>query len=166
MKSCIFAGSFDPFTIGHLDIVKRAAHLFDKVHIVILYNPGKNAAMFSVDERVELIQDAVSDVKNVTVSQFDGLLVNYCRLVGAKFIVRGIRSGSDVEYEHMLEAVNKKLDDSIETVYMLSKPEYAHISSSLVRQLIELKIGIEDMIPNANHNIIKERTQNDGRTAR
>lgn len=165
MKTCVFAGSFDPFTVGHLDVVKRAARLFDKAYVTVLYNPGKDRAMFSVEERVKLIQDAVSDIENVAVSQFSGLLVDYCRSIGASCIVRGIRSGSDVEYEHMLEAVNKKLDDSIETLYMLSKPEYAHMSSSLVRQLIELNIGIEDMVPNAMHDIIQERTQNDGRTA-
>lgn len=155
----LFAGTFDPFTIGHLDIVTRAATHFDELFVSILYNPGKETRMFTVEQSEELIKEAVLDIPNVTVCHYNGLLVEQARLLGANCIIRGIRNGSDVEYERMLEAVNRKLDDKIETMYLLSKPEHSHISSSLVRQLISLGISIEDLVPNP-YNVIykKERT--------
>ena len=153
----IFAGSFDPFTIGHLDIVQRAAKCFEHVFISILYNPGKDTCMFSVDERETLIRDAVSGIPNITVTHFDGLLVEYASSLGADCIIRGIRTGGDVDYERMLETVNHKLDGEMETLYLLSKPEHSHISSSLVRQLLMLHIGIEDIVPNADNTIYLER---------
>ena len=145
----IFAGSFDPFTIGHLDIVQRAAKCFEHVFISILYNPGKDTCMFSVDERETLICDAVSGIPNITVT--------HARSLGADCIIRGIRTGGDVDYERMLETVNHKLDGEMETLYLLSKPEHSHISSSLVRQLLMLHIGIEDIVPNADNTIYLER---------
>lgn len=152
----VFAGSFDPFTMGHLDLVRRAAMQFDFVHIVILENPGKAEAMFSVGEREALITDAVSGIANVDVGHFTGLLVNEARILGAGCIIRGIRSGADVEYEDMLEQVNRRLAPEIETLYLISRPEYAYISSSLVRQLIRIGIGIQDLVPDAEHEIFKK----------
>lgn len=152
----LFAGTFDPFTTGHLDIVKRAATHFDELFVSILYNPGKQTRMFTVEQSEELIKDAVTGIPNVTVCHYDGLLVKQARMLGADCIVRGIRTGSDVDYERMLEAVNHKLDDKIETMYLLSKPEYSHVSSSLVRQLISLDIGIEDVVPNPNNPIYRK----------
>lgn len=156
MRVAVFAGSFDPFTVGHLDIVRRAAKHFDKIFVTILYNPGKDASMFTLHERLTLIRDAVQEIGNVDAAHYDGSLVDFCKSVGAYCIIRGIRNGADVEYEHMLEMVNRKLDPEIETIYLLSKPELTHISSGLVRQLMKLSIGIEDMVPNANHYILKK----------
>lgn len=154
--NAIFAGSFDPFTVGHLDIVERISKQFEIVYVSILYNPGKDSALFSINEREELIRDATARLDNVKVTHFDGLLVEHARKLNAGCIVRGIRTGADVDYERMLESVNKKLSD-IETIYLLSKPEHAYISSSLVRQLMELKITIDDLVPNPNHRIFTER---------
>ncbi|MBR3299062.1 MAG: pantetheine-phosphate adenylyltransferase [Clostridia bacterium] len=153
----VFAGTFDPFTVGHLDVVKRAAPHFDRLIVTVCVNPGKGDAMFSLEERKALIVDAVKGIENVEVTMFGGVLIEYCRSVGASSLVRSIRSGSDVDYERMLESVNLRLDPGIETFFLLSKPELAHISSSLVRQLIGLGIAIDDLVPNAENAIIKNK---------
>ncbi len=153
----VFAGSFDPFTIGHLDLVQRISKQFEKVYISILYNPGKDSALFTISEREELIRDATAGMKNIEVTHFNGLLVDHAKYLGVGCIIRGIRTGADVEYERMLETVNNKLDSNIETLYILAKPEYSYISSSLVRQLMELNIDIDDLVPNSKHEIFLER---------
>ena len=154
MSIAVFPGSFDPITSGHLDIVKRAAAVFDKVYVSILDNPGKEESAFSVDERLELIRDAIKDIPNAEACASSGLLTEHCRNVGAGVIIRGIRTGADVDYEAMLEAVNTRIAPEIATVYMISKPEHAYISSSLVRQLLKIGIGIEGLVPNADHIIL------------
>ncbi|MCR5809714.1 MAG: pantetheine-phosphate adenylyltransferase [Clostridiales bacterium] len=154
MSIAVFPGSFDPITNGHVDIVKRAANVFDKVYVSILDNPGKGGE-FTVEERLELIRDAVKDIPNAVADASSGLLVDYCRSIGADVIVRGIRTGSDVEYEAMLEAVNSRIAPEISTVYLISKPEFTYISSSLVRQLIKIGISIEGLVPNADHIILR-----------
>lgn len=154
MSIAVFPGSFDPITCGHIDIVKRAASVFDKVYVSILDNPGKGST-FTVEERLELISDAIKDIPNAVADASSGLLVDYCRSIGADVIVRGIRNGGDVEYEAMLEAVNSRIAPEITTVYLISKPEYTYISSSLVRQLIKIGISIEGLVPNADHIILR-----------
>ncbi len=158
MRIGVFAGTFDPFTVGHLDIVRRAAPHFDKLIVTVCVNPGKGEPMFTLDERRALIEDAVRGIANIEVTFFAGVLIEYCRMAGAGCLVRSIRSGSDVDYERMLESVNLRLDPKIETFFLLSKPELAHISSSLVRQLIGLGIAIDDLVPNSEHEIIKNKT--------
>lgn len=150
MTTAVFPGSFDPITVGHVDLIKRAAQVFDRVYVSILDNPGKDYE-FSVEARLELIKDAVGEIPNVCVSRSEGLLIDHCREIGANVIVRGLRTGADVDYEATLEEVNTRIDPSISTVYLISKPEYAHISSSLVRQLIKIGISIEGLVPNADH---------------
>ena len=154
MTRAVFPGSFDPFTVGHLDIVERASKVFDEVYVSIFDNPGKGTA-FSLEERLELIRDAVKDIPNVVVGHSGGLLVDYCRENGINVIVRGIRNGSDVEYEAMLEAVNSRIAPEIPTVYLISKPEHAYLSSTLVRQLINIGIGIDGLVPNADHKYLR-----------
>ncbi|MCR5610637.1 MAG: pantetheine-phosphate adenylyltransferase [Clostridiales bacterium] len=154
MTKAVFPGSFDPFTIGHLDIVKRAAKVFDEVIVAIFDNPGKGTD-FSLGDRLELIADAVKDIPNVSIDSSSGLLVDYLRSVGANVIVRGIRNGSDVEYETMLEAVNDRIASEITTVYLISRPEHSYISSSLVRQLLKIGISIDGLVPNADHIILR-----------
>ncbi len=154
MSIAVFPGSFDPITVGHIDLVRRAAQVFDKVVIAILDNPGKEYE-FSLEDRLELIRDAIADIPNVSADSSRGLLVEYCRSIGANVIVRGIRTGGDVDYEATLEEVNTRVDPSVTTVYLISKAEYAHISSSLVRQLIKIGISIEGLVPNADHIILR-----------
>lgn len=154
MSTAVFPGSFDPFTVGHLDVVERASKIFDRLYVSVLDNPGKSTE-FSLDERLELIKDAVGHISNVTVDSSSGLLVDYCKSVGANVIVRGIRTGSDVEYESMLESVNNRICPEIATVYLLSKPEHAYLSSSLVRQLMKIGISIDGLVPDADHIILR-----------
>ena len=154
-ERCCFCGHIRPFHRRAPRYCSPCKHPFETLYVSVCPNPGKQLPRFSLEQRLELIRDAVRGIDNVRVAHFEGLLVEHCRLVGADCIVRGIRSGQDVEYERMLEAVNKKLDSKIETVFLLSKPEYCHISSSLVRQLMDINIGIEDLVPNAENGIFK-----------
>lgn len=154
MSTAVFPGSFDPFTVGHLDIAERAASVFDRVYVSVFDNPGKKTE-FSLEERLELVRDAVKHIPNVTVDSSSGLLVDYCKKVCAGVIIRGIRSGADVEYESMLEAVNTRVAPEITTVYLLSRPEHAYLSSSLVRQLMKIGISIDGLVPDADHIILR-----------
>ncbi len=154
MSIAVFPGSFDPITVGHVEIVRRAAQVFDKVYVTILANPGKDEE-FTVEERLELIRDGIKDIPNACADSSCGLLVDYCRSVGASVIVRGIRTGGDVDYEATLEEVNSRIAPDITTVYLISKAEYAHISSSLVRQLIKIGISIDGLVPNADHKLLR-----------
>lgn len=154
MTKAVFPGSFDPFTVGHLDIVRRAALVFDDVVVAVFDNPGKGTE-FSLEDRLTLIRDAVKDIPNVSVDSSSGLLVDYLRSIGANIIVRGLRNGSDVEYETMLESVNSRIAPEIPTVYLISRPEHAYISSSLVRQLLKIGISIDGLVPNADHIILR-----------
>lgn len=155
MSIAVFPGSFDPVTVGHADIIKRASAIYDKLIVAITANPGKSGSMFTVEERLELLRDCVGGIPNVELGVCGGILVEYCRGVGASVIVRGIRSGADVEYESMLEQVNNRLAPEITTMYLLARPEHAYISSNLVRQLISTGISIEGLVPNADHKIIR-----------
>lgn len=154
MITAVFPGSFDPITVGHVEIIRRAAEIFDKVYVSILDNPSKQRR-FSLEERLELIEDAIKDIPNAEADSDSGLLVDYCKKKGASVIIRGIRNGSDVEYEAMLESVNTRIAPEIKTVYLISKAEYAYISSSLVRQLIDIGISIDGLVPNADHKILR-----------
>ncbi|MBQ3849739.1 MAG: pantetheine-phosphate adenylyltransferase [Clostridia bacterium] len=154
MSIAVFPGSFDPITVGHVEIVKRAAKIFDRVYVSILENPGKGSE-FSVEDRLELINDAIKDIPNAVSDAYAGLLVDYCRRKGANVIVRGIRTGNDVDYEAMLESVNNRIAPEITTVYLISGAEYMHISSSLVRQLMKIGISIDGLVPNADHKLLR-----------
>lgn len=133
MKIAIFPGSFDPFTIGHYDIVKRALTLFDKIVIGIGQNQAKQST-FSLTERLERIEKAFADESRVVVTTYDGLTVDFARKHGATHIVRGVRSTIDFEYERSIAEANRQLS-GIETVLLYTSPEYGHISSTLVRDL-------------------------------
>ncbi len=159
MSIAVFAGTFDPFTLGHLDIAKRACARFEKLYITVSPNPGKGSAMFTWEERIELIRDAVKELPNVVVTGFSGLLVDHCRDVGADTLIRSIRNASDLDYERQLETVNHMVEPGIETMYLLSNAELAYISSTLVRSLIEIGISIDAMVPDPQHPIIKAKIQ-------
>lgn len=139
MRTSICPGSFDPVTLGHVDIIQRAAYLFDHVYVAVLDNPEKEP-LFSVDERVELLQLVVEgeSLENVTVEGFRGLSVNYARDKGAIAIVRGLRAVTDFEWELKLSAMNRSLAPEIETVFMMTSAEYSFISSSAVKEVASL----------------------------
>ena len=137
MSIAIYPGSFDPITKGHIDVLKKAAKLFDKVIIAVSINPGKSP-MFSLEERVELIRQSVSNLSNVEVDSFSGLTAQYAKQKGACAIIRGLRAVSDFEYEMQMAQMNNSLYDEIETVFLVPKSKYNFISSSIVKEVSRL----------------------------
>jgi pantetheine-phosphate adenylyltransferase len=150
-RIAVVPGSFDPVTLGHLDVIERAAAIFDEVHVVVVHNPGKTA-MLPIAQRVTLIEQAVADralPQSILVTGWSvGLLVDYCTDVGASVLVKGVRSQVDVAYETPMAIVNRDLAD-VETVFMLPDPAHAHVSSSLVRQVAALGGDVAPYVPRA-----------------
>lgn len=146
----VVPGSFDPVTLGHLDVIRRAAAIFDEVHVLVVHNPGKNA-MLPISERMNLLQKAIDEDEgipsNITVASWSvGLLVDYCTEVGAKVLVKGLRSQIDVAYETPMVLMNRSLA-GVETVFLLPEPAHSHVSSSLVRQVAALGGDVSDYVP-------------------
>ena len=138
-KIAVFAGSFDPFTVGHLDIVKRASALFDELYVLLAVNASKKY-LFDEATRIGMVQKAVAQFPNVKVDSFDGLTVDFAKRVGAKYLVRGIRNAADVDYEQTVAWNNRVLCPECETVFLSSAPEHLMVSSTVVREI--LKAGI------------------------
>lgn len=146
MVKAVFAGSFDPPTFGHLDVIKRASSLFDEIDVVISVNPEKKY-MFSQEERLEMLTSLVDPFKNVTVHAYTGLIVNYAKEVNAKVLIRGVRSANDFPYEFDLALMNQNLNPEIETVFLQSKEEYTIVKSSSIKQLAMFGGDISRMVP-------------------
>ena len=146
MKIAICPGSFDPVTHGHLDIIQRAAELFDKVIVVVMTNASKSP-VFTKEERVELIRRCTANIPNVEVESFDGLLADYVIDKQAIAIVKGLRAMSDFEYEFQMALTNRKLCPNAETVFLTTKAEHMYLSSSLVRQVVKLGGDISEFVP-------------------
>ena len=144
MTKAVFAGSFDPFTLGHKDIAIRAASLFDCVIIAVAKQTGKNSR--SLSDRKEIIAQSIGDVANIEIKEFDGLLTEFLRQNDASILVRGVRSSIDFEYEKSLMGVYRSLYDKIEFVLLPSKPELNHVSSTVVRELVKLSASIDGCV--------------------
>jgi pantetheine-phosphate adenylyltransferase len=145
MITALYPGTFDPITNGHSDIVGRAELLFDKVIVAVAANPGKSP-VFSLDERVKLAREVLSEHQRVEVIEFDSLLVNFARERGASVILRGLRAVSDFEYEFQLAGMNRRLAPDIETVFLTPGEQFAYISSSLVREVASLGGDVSDFV--------------------
>lgn len=130
----VFTGTFDPLTLGHLDVIRRGRQLFDHLVVAIGVNPNK-AALFDVQERVALAKQVVRPFENVSVESFEGLTVQFVRRIGARVILRGLRTLSDMEYEFGMTLTNQRLDPALETVFLMADGEYSHVSSSLIKQI-------------------------------
>ena len=148
MKIALYPGSFDPITYGHLDILKNAAEIFDKVIIAVAHNGLKNGFL-TTDERVELIKKSVKNIKNVEVDSFTGLTVDYAKAHGASVLIRGLRAVSDFEFEMQLSQTNSALCDEIKTVFLTTKPEYNFISSSTIKEIYQNNGDISKFVPGA-----------------
>jgi len=142
----VYAGSFDPITLGHVDIVRRGATLFDEVIVAVGQNPAKRYT-FDLAERIRIIEDALSDVANVRVDSFDGLLVDYCRKVDARVILRGLRAVTDFEFEFKIGLANMDMAPKIQTVFLLTEPRMLFVSSSLVREIASHGGDIRRYVP-------------------
>ncbi len=142
----IYPGSFDPITFGHLDIIKRASKSVDTLIVAVLINKDKTA-LFTVDERVQMINDLVKDFSNVKVLSFEGLLVDFVREQKANFVIRGLRNGSDLAYEFHMEKINKDIYFDFEYIYFSGHGKYEHVSSSLVKELAFFGADISTMVP-------------------
>ncbi|OWZ84180.1 pantetheine-phosphate adenylyltransferase [Natranaerobius trueperi] len=153
MKRVIYPGSFDPPTNGHLDIIKRASSVFDKVIVSVLQNPGKKP-MFSVHERKEMLEMITKEISNVEVDDFDGLLVDYVRTKKANIVIKGLRAISDFENEMQMALTNRKLTPDIETVFMMTNYRYSFLSSSIVKEVVKFDGCIDGMVPEAIHDYI------------
>jgi pantetheine-phosphate adenylyltransferase len=145
-KIAIYPGSFDPVTNGHIDIVQRATILFDKIIVTILHNPNKQA-LFSVEERMEMLRESMRDVPGLSFDIFDGLLVDYANQQGAQAILRGMRAVSDFEYEFQMALMNRKLNREIQTVFLMTGLRWIFTSSSIIKEAARFGGDISDMVP-------------------
>lgn len=162
MKRAVFPGSFDPLTNGHLDIIRRSAPLFDEMIVAVLNNPDKQP-MFSVDERCEMIREVLPTIETndckMIVESFSGLTADFARSKDADAIVRGIRAVSDYEYELRMALMNRRLEPSIETVFLMAGEEYSYVSSTLLKQVFELGGRVAGLIPKLVEKRMQQKRQ-------
>ncbi len=152
-KTVICPGSFDPVTLGHLDVITRAAKMFDKVYVAVLVNSSKSPC-FSIEERMELLGDAVNGLENVEIVSFEGLLAEYCREHEVNAIVKGLRAVSDFEYEFQMAIANKRLNPELETIFLTADSDSMYLSSSMVREIGSMGGDISNFVPACVHDRI------------
>ena len=146
MRKVIYPGTFDPVTYGHIDVIKRAIELFDSVVVTVAINLGK-APLFSTEERVNMLKESLKDFQNVSVTSFDGLVVDHAKMVGAQGIIRGLRAVSDFEYEFQMALMNRKLANTISTVFLMPHEKFTYLNSTIVRNLASLNSDVSDFVP-------------------
>lgn len=146
MRRAIYPGSFDPVTNGHLDVLHRAAKIFDEVIIAVAYNSQKSG-LFTPEERIGLISEATRTLPNVRVARFQGLLVEYARAQQASAVIRGLRAISDFEFEFQMALMNRKLEPEVETIFLMPREEYTYLSSRIVKEIAGLGGAIETFVP-------------------
>jgi pantetheine-phosphate adenylyltransferase len=145
--TCICPGSYDPVTNGHLDIIRRTAGIFERVIVGVVRDPQHKATMFSVDERVAFLREALADVPNVQVEVFSDLVVEFARRFGARTMVKGLRAISDFEWEFQMHHLNRNLAPEVETMYLMSSPQYSFLSSSGVKEVASFGGNVDDLVP-------------------
>jgi pantetheine-phosphate adenylyltransferase len=146
VRTVIYPGSFDPMTNGHLDIVQRAARLFDSVIVTVAHNAEKKP-LFTLEERLALVRESVREFKNVTVDSFSGLLVDYVEQQGGQAVIRGLRAISDFEFEFQLALMNRKLNERVETIFMMPKETYTFLSSRIIKEIARLNGDVKAFVP-------------------
>jgi len=152
----VFPGSFDPITLGHVDLVKRAIPLFDKIIVAVGVNSSKKY-LFSLEERLDWLNRVFANDDSVSVDYYKGLTVNFCQEKNANFLLRGLRFASDFDYEKTISQLNRTIGDNIETVFLISQPQYSHISSTIVREIIKAKGDVSPFIPEELINDLKPK---------
>ncbi len=160
MTLAVYPGTLDPITNGHLDMIRRAHAIFDQIHVAVVDNPNKDP-LFSVERRVELLHKTVDPLEKVSVGHFDGLLVDYVESMGANVILRGLRALSDFEYEFQMSLMNKRLNQNIETVYMMTGEQHSFVSSSIVKEVARLGGDISSLVPRPVEEALMETVQDD-----
>ncbi|MBQ0058483.1 MAG: pantetheine-phosphate adenylyltransferase [Lachnospiraceae bacterium] len=159
MKKAVYPGTFDPVTNGHLDIIQRAALQFDEIVVAVLRNSEKTP-LFSVDERVKILEEATKDIPNVSVASFEGLTVDFVKSVNAGTMIRGLRAVTDFEYELQIAQINRVLSTDIDTMLMVTDLKYAYLSSTIVKELASHGENIERFVPACAVDIIREKYKN------
>jgi len=157
-RSAVYTGVFDPVHLGHVDVIRRGSRLYDRLVVGVGINPEK-APFFTVEERVDLVQRVVASYRNVEVLPFTGLAVRFVREVGARIMLRGLRTLSDMEYEFTMSLTNLALDAEIETVFLMAKEEYSHISSTLIRQIATFSGELAKFVPPEIKKALQARTK-------
>ncbi|MGN7477218.1 pantetheine-phosphate adenylyltransferase [Solibacillus silvestris] len=155
-KIAVVPGSFDPITNGHIDIIRRAADVFDTVYVAVLNNSAKKP-LFSIEERTALITEVTKDLPNIRIETSSGLLIDYAREKKAKAIVRGLRAVSDFEYEMQITSMNRVLDENIETFFIMSKNQYSFLSSSIVKEVAKYGGKVGELVPTVVEQALKEK---------
>ena len=159
MVKAVYPGSFDPVTKGHLDIIERASKVFDRLIVAVLENPRKNA-LFSMEERVKMLEETTSSYGNVEVDYYQGLLVEYAENNSLAIIVKGLRAISDFEFEFQMALINKKLNRNVDTMFMMTDYKYSFISSSLVKEVASYGGDISELVPPQVYEIIINKIEN------
>jgi pantetheine-phosphate adenylyltransferase len=156
VKRALVPGSFDPVTNGHLDIIQRAAGMFDEVRVVVARNSAKSP-LFTLDERMEMLREVCSPLSRVTVHTFEGLLVQYAIDCQAQVIVKGLRAVSDFEYELQMALMNRRLADRVETMFLMTGAEYSYLSSNIVKEIARLGGAVEGLVPESVEKRLREK---------
>lgn len=146
MKIAVFPGSFDPITNAHIDIIERALPLFDKIYIALGINSTKKH-LLSLEDRKAILQQLFKDEAKIAIDNYEGLTIDYCKSIHAKYILRGIRSVSDFEFEQPISQNNQIIDNSVQTIFLISSPGFSHISSTIVREIYQYKGDISQLVP-------------------
>ncbi len=157
MKTVIYPGTFDPVTNGHIDVIKRAIDLFDKVVVTVARNPIKSP-MFTVEERLIMLRESLKDFKSVHVDSFEGLVVDHAKEVGAIGIIRGLRAISDFEYEFQMALMNRKLDENLKTVFLMTHEKKTYLNSTIVRNLAQFNSDISAFVPPIVSTMLKNKS--------
>ena len=157
MKIAIYPGTFDPITNGHLDVIERASSLFDKVIVAVLKKTDNKEVLFNEQERLSLVSKTVQKFSNVEVDIFDGLLIKYAELKDASAVIRGLRAISDFEYEFQMALMNRSLNEKVRTLFLMPHQKYIHISSSLVKEVAQLKGDISQYVPEHVNQLLKDK---------
>ncbi|HOX54056.1 MAG: pantetheine-phosphate adenylyltransferase [Candidatus Omnitrophica bacterium] len=155
-QKAIYPGSFDPVTYGHIDLIKRASGIFEEVIVAVAHNPAKNP-IFSVKERVSMLKEAVKNISNITVEDFDGLVIDFAKKKKINVIIRGVRMISDFEYEFQMALTNRRLADDIETIFLMPSEQYSFLSSKLLKEAAGLGADLSSFVPSFVEKEIKKK---------